>query len=221
VKNGYNGTDGINEPMTTVYLIRHGQTEGSGEKRYKGHIDVPLSAEGVEQARRLAGYLSGLTENGGHPAGGLHGVFSSDLSRAVRTAEIVASRFGLGVEIMPEFRERHFGRWEGMTWDEIREAYPAEFRAWADNPLEFSPVGGESTIEVRERVMPAFYRLIWKNEGRHIALVAHGGVNRIILCDILGIPLEHIFRVEQDFAGLNIIQFHGDVPVVKMLNFTA
>ncbi len=207
--------------VTTIYLIRHGQTVDSEERKYKGHIDVPLSEEGVEQARRLGEYMAGIFDNGSHPAEGLDHIYCSDLSRAVKTAECISDPFGLRPQVMPEIRERNFGRWEGMTFDEIRAEYPEEFDAWADDPLKFSPVGGESTEDVRDRVMPAFNEIVRVNQGKHIAIVAHGGVNRVVLCEILGIPLEHIFRVEQGFAGLSIIEFHEDMPVVKVLNSTA
>ena len=116
-------------------------------------------------------------------------------------------------------RERNFGLWEGMSFEEIKEKYPEEFNDWAGNPLEFSPVNGESTLEVRDRVVDAFEKIVHAHPGERVAIVAHGGVNRIILCHILGIPMENIFRVEQDFAALNIIEFWDRYPVVKLMNW--
>jgi alpha-ribazole phosphatase len=207
--------------VTTIYLVRHGQTVDSEEKKYKGHIDVPLSEEGIEQAKRLGSYMIGMFSNGNDPGKGLDGIYCSDLSRAVKTAENIAESFGLTPHVIPEIRERNFGRWEGMTFDEIRTEYPREFDAWADDPVKFSPVGGESTEEVNDRVIPAFHRIVRNHEGEKIALVAHGGVNRVILCNVLGIPLQHVFRVEQDFTGLSVIEFYSKMPVVRTLNSTA
>jgi alpha-ribazole phosphatase len=207
--------------VTTIYLVRHGQTVDSEEKKYKGHIDVPLSEEGMEQAKRLGNYMVGMFGNGINTGKGLDYIYCSDLSRAVKTAEYIAAPFGLAPHILPEMRERNFGRWEGMTFNEIRDAYPRDFDAWADNPLKFSPVGGESTEDVRDRVMPAFNDIVRANRGKQIAIVAHGGVNRVVLCEILGVPLENIFRIEQGFAGLNVIEFYDDIPVIKILNSTA
>ena len=79
---------------------------------------------------------------------------------------------------------------------------------------------GESTLEVKERAMKTFNEIVSEHEGESIALVAHGGINRVILCELLGIPLENIFRIEQDFAALNIIEL-WDYPVVKHINFVA
>ena len=237
--------------VTRLYLIRHGETEGADTKRYKGHIDVPLSNKGIKQMERLSEYLvqdssKRLNQQPNPPSppfskGGLGGflnaVYTSDLSRAVKSAEIIARPHVLNPIIMPELRERNFGIWEGMSFDEIRVKYPEEFEAWSGNPLKFKPMQGESTIEMRDRVIEALNKIIFeirnrkseieKNSSlvtRHsspnsIAIVSHGGVNRVILCHFLGIPLENIFRIEQDFGALNIIEFYDKYPVVKLINY--
>ena len=105
-----------------------------------------------------------------------------------------------------------------MSFDEIKVKYPKEFDDWAGNPLTFSPVNGETTMEVRDRVAAAFEKIVRAHPGERVAIVAHGGVNRVILCHIIGIPLENIFRIEQDFAALNIIEFWDRYPVVKLMN---
>ena len=105
-----------------------------------------------------------------------------------------------------------------MSFDEIREKWPEAFNAWAENPLEFSPMEGESTGEVRERAVKAFNEIIAKHNGSTIAIIAHGGINRVLICELLGIPLENIFRIEQDFAALNVIEL-WDYPVVKNINY--
>lgn len=210
--------------LTKLYLIRHGETEGAETKRYKGHIDVPLSANGIEQIKRLARYMIGDKDNSPIPLLSKRGpkrvdaVYCSDLSRAVKSAEIIAEPYGLKPIIIPELRERNFGLWEGMSFDEIREKWPDAFNAWAANPLEFSPMNGESTIELRDRALKVFSETIAKHQGENIAIVSHGGINRVILCHLLGIPLENIFRVEQDYGCLNIIEM-WDYPVVKCINF--
>jgi len=199
--------------VTTLYLIRHGATEGQEEKRYKGSIDVPISKTGIGQIKKTGEFIRAALR-GSH----LSAVYSSPLSRAVRSAEIIASSFGLQPVIVPDLRERHFGVWEGMTLTEISERYPDEFRAWASNPLEHSPLGGESTLQVRDRIIPVYEEIISRHQGENIAIAGHGGVNRIVLCHVLGMPLENIFRVEQDNAAVNIIAFYDNFPVVRLLN---
>ncbi len=230
--------------VTTLYLVRHGAIEGSGTKRYHGSIDVPLSGEGIEQIRDAAEfisvhlvdsttskYLSYLREihdpkdvkdslYGKRPLDPprLTAIYCSDLQRAVRSAEIIAEPYDLTPIRIPALRERNFGIWEGMSFTEIKERYPVEFEAWAGNPLKYSPVGGENTIEVNDRVVAALEDITGRHVGENISVVAHGGVNRIILCHVMGVPLENIFRIEQDYGAINIIEFWDKYPVVKLLN---
>ena len=232
--------------VTTLYLIRHGATEGSETKRYKGSIDVPLSENGQRQMEQVAKYLNRPYKSD-TAYNGLNAVYASPLSRALKSAEIIAEPHGLNPIVIEGLRERSFGIWEGMTFTEIKEKYPQEFEAWAGNPLRYSPIDGESTIEVRERAISALNKIIdnhncngiqdagyrIQDKKNHescimklassssIAIVAHGGVNRIILCHTMGIPLENIFRIEQDFAAVNIIEFWEKYPVVKLLNGAA
>ncbi|GAB4410902.1 MAG: histidine phosphatase family protein [Thermodesulfovibrionales bacterium] len=213
--------------VKTLYLIRHGETVGGDEKRYKGSIDVPLSENGIEQIKKTAKLLAKLLDS--IP---LSAIYTSPLSRALKSAEIIAEGHGLKPIVIPELRERSFGIWEGMTFLEIKEKYPVEFENWANNPLKYSPPQGESTIQVKDRVIKALYEIL--NKSHHassithhsllselqtnIVIVAHGGVNRVILCHIMGIPLENIFRIEQDNSAINIIEFWDKYPVVKLLN---
>ena len=199
--------------LTKLYLIRHGETVGAETKRYKGHIDVPLSDNGIMQVRALSHYIA---QNGGKE---LKVIYTSDLSRAAKSAEIIAEPLGLQPVIVEGLKERNFGKWEGMSFDEIADTYPDEFKAWAENPLEFSPMEGESTVEVRDRALEVFTQLVNKHSGEDIAVVAHGGINRVIICEMLRVPLENIFRIEQDFAALNIIEFWEMYPVVKLINY--
>lgn len=225
--------------VTTLYLIRHGETEGSETKRYKGSIDVPLSENGVRQVERTAAFVAAHVRDASsskhmsylkdiHDTQAaksdtseidmLKAVYTSDLGRAVKSGEIVAAPHGLVPVQVPSLRERSFGIWEGMSFTEIKEQHPEEFNAWAGNPLKYSPVDGESTVEVKERVISALDTILTGHVGESIAVVAHGGVNRIILCHIMGVPLENIFRIEQDFAAVNVIEFWDKYPVVKLLN---
>ena len=224
--------------VTTLYLLRHGETAGGDTKRYHGSIDIPLSEKGKQQAAERAvllrrhiekttiskhlSYLKDVQDNTDNQnasnSSGLQAIYCSGLSRAIQSAEIIAAQFSLLPIRVPDLRERSFGIWEGLTFSEIREKYPEEFGAWADNPLAYSPIGGETTLEVRDRVISVISEIAEKHAGEEVAVVAHGGVNRIILCHILGIPLENIFRIEQDYTALNIIEFWEMYPVLKLLN---
>ena len=99
-----------------------------------------------------------------------------------------------------------------------KEKYPEEFGAWAGNPLKFQPMEGESTIKVKDRAIKMFNEIIEKNSGQTVAIVSHGGINRILLCELLGIPLENIFRIEQDYGCLNVVELWDNYPVVQLIN---
>ena len=142
--------------VTTIYLIRHGETEGSEAKRYKGSIDVPLSENGQRQIEQVAKFLNRPYKS----YNGLNAVYTSPLSRALKSAEIIAEPHGLKPIVIEDLRERNFGNWEGMSFTEIKELHPEEFEAWANNPLKYSPMGGESTIEVRARAISALNKII-------------------------------------------------------------
>jgi alpha-ribazole phosphatase/probable phosphoglycerate mutase len=196
---------------TTVYLIRHGETVDADSRRYKGHIDVPLSGNGIKQLERLSEYLTQIT-NYRSQITDIKAVYSSGLDRALKSAEIIAKPFGLNPIVIDDLKERSFGVWEGMTFDEIKDKWPDAFNAWAENPLKFSPMEGENTLEVKERAMKAFNSIINKHKDEEIAIVSHGGITRVILCEMLGVSLDKIFRIEQNFAALNIIEL-WDYPV--------
>lgn len=213
--------------VTTLYLVRHGVTVGGEQRRYKGSIDVPLSDEGWEQAQKTAAFIcsdvarrAAQAEQEGHAPYRLEAIYTSPLSRALRTAEAICAPYAMHPVVNPDLRERHFGIWEGMTFSEIKAQYPEEFRAWARNPLDHAPVGGETTREVETRCIRIMHHLIERHKGRALAIVAHGGVNRVMLCTIMGLPLEHIFRIEQDNAAVNIIEFWEAYPVIKLLNYS-
>jgi alpha-ribazole phosphatase len=226
--------------VTTLFLVRHGALLGSGQKRYNGSIDTPMSEEGMGQVKAAAAFIGDHLRDSGHSryfsylrdvhvsagpgdyreegADGLQAVYCSDLIRAVTSAEIIAGLYGIEPVKVPGLRERSFGQWEGMTFSEIKEKFPSEFEAWASNPLVHGPVGGESTEEVKERAVGALEEILARHKGDNVTVVAHGGINRIILCHILGMPLENLFRIEQDYAAVNIVEFWEKYPVVKLIN---
>ncbi len=195
---------------TRLYLIRHGQVANHHELRYNGHFDVDITGLGVLQMQRLAEVLSKAP---------LKAVYSSDLTRAAKGAEIISEGLGLGYTKVRAFRELHLGRWEGLTRDEAVARFPEDagfsLRALGTGKVE----GGESLNDLRERVMPALQEIIGLHRNETACIVAHGGVNRVILSDAMGLPIENFFRMEQDYGCLNVIDyFHDGAAVVKLLN---
>ncbi len=195
---------------TRVYLMRHGQVEGHEQRRYNGQNDVPLTDEGRRQAQALAERLRRVP---------LAAVHASDLSRCVMGARLVAEPHGLRPETHAGLRELHIGKWQGLTWDEIRSRWPREWQARLDDLVNYQVEGGESLRQMAERVRPVVAGLIERHRGEEIAIVAHGGVNRVILLDAIGAPLERMFHIEQSYGCLNIIDYWNDgYATVQLLN---
>jgi alpha-ribazole phosphatase len=195
---------------TRIYLVRHGEVAGSEVFRYNGQSDVSLTPKGIEQYRSLAARL------GDKP---ISACYSSDLSRCALGAEILCA--GLGIKPVPkrELRELSFGEWEGKTWSELAEKYPDEWQARMKDYVNYRAPGGENLLDLAGRVIPATKEITGSHPGEEILVIAHGGVNRVILLEAVGAPLTSMFRIEQDFGCLNIIDYYPDGnPVLKLLN---
>jgi broad specificity phosphatase PhoE len=150
--------------VTTILLVRHGETDWNIERRVQGHTDRPLTEAGRAQARALADELEGEP---------IDAVYSSDLERARETARVVAERRGLDVTAIPELREKHFGTWEGLTDDEVLVRFPEARRGhWGD---------AETTEQVSQRVLGALRRIAGAHPGRRVLVVTHGGPVRAVL----------------------------------------
>ena len=194
---------------TTVYLARHGSVVGSETRRFIGHLDVPLSPRGEAESAALARRLAGAP---------LAAAYSSDLVRTRRTAEIVCAPHGIGVEPVPALREFSMGRWEGLTAEEIRAREPGGFDAWMADIGRFQFPEGESLPDVEARAWPAFEAIVARHAGERVLVVAHGGPNRIVLCRALGLPLDRILTLGQDYAGLSVLEAGGHSWVLRLLN---
>lgn len=202
------------KPTTVIYLIRHGETDGY-KRAYKGHIDVSLNKDGMNQIERVSLALKNIL---GDYDINRAAILSSPLKRAMESAEIISRKLGIEFEVMELLKERSFGAWEGMSIDEIISKYPEDFERWRKNPAKYSPPGGESTIEVSKRAKKAINIILEKYRGFQVFIIAHGGINRVIICNVLNIPLENIFKIDQDFACVNIIEFHENQPSLRLLN---
>jgi alpha-ribazole phosphatase/probable phosphoglycerate mutase len=195
---------------TRIYLVRHGQVEGFEEKRYNGQADVRLTPEGEAQFGLLQMRLRKKT---------IHAVYSSDLSRCLEGARLLARPFDLGPVAKPALRELHIGDWEGKTWQELQATYPEQWQARLDDIVHYRVPGGESLLDMAERVRPVIRELVAAHSGEDLFVVGHGGVNRVILLDAIGAPLDRLFHSEQAYGCLNIIDYFADGnAVVQLLN---
>jgi len=200
-----------------VYLARHGEHDLSkGPRRFIGQLDVPLSSEGIKQAERVAEALAGVE---------LTAVYCSDLRRSLQTATVVsecltkaAGQAAPRPQARPDLREISLGTWEGASIDDVRRQHPAEFKARGQDMASYRPPGGESFADCRQRAVRALGEIIAATSG-NLLVVAHAGLNRTLLCHLLGMPLENLFRIEQDYGCLNVIVLDGDTRRVRLLNF--
>jgi alpha-ribazole phosphatase len=195
---------------TRIILIRHGQTDWSSQKRYNGITDVSLNEEGKSQARRLCERLKSEK---------IHKVYSSDMKRTLQFAAIALK--DMSIEKLFQLREMNFGVFEGLTYGEIMNKYPDIYKQWLRNPLKTVIRGTESLDSLAERVRNALAQVLSLNKNLTVAVFTHAGPIKVILCDALKLGLEKIWQIEQDLAGLSIIEFDKGNCKVCLLNDTS
>lgn len=185
---------------TKVILIRHGQSEWNADLKYdkfNGRTDVQLSQKGFNQIEVLSRSLASYQ---------IAAVYSSPLIRAFETAKAIAEPHRLNVECVPELIEIDFGKWEGLTMEEITKRYPQEFEEWANDPAISRAHDGESGYDVAARVLPFFLQVVKSFDCQTIVVVAHKVINRIVLCHWLGIPIRNYRRfIPQRVSSLNVL----------------
>jgi alpha-ribazole phosphatase len=194
---------------TRLVLVRHAEPEESARGRCYGSLDVALSPAGRRQAAALARSLAELP---------LAAVYTSPLVRARETGRPIAVARGLELRVHGDLRELDFGELEGMRYEDVARDRPELFHAWMDEPAGVRFPGGESLTELRGRVLPAFDEIRGRHEGQAVAAVAHGGVVRAVLADALGIADGAIFRLDQAYGGVSVVDWIEGVPVVRAMN---
>ncbi|MDI6753033.1 MAG: histidine phosphatase family protein [Thermodesulfobacteriota bacterium] len=192
---------------TRIYLARHGEVVNHGV--YNGQTDVDITPAGQKQMERLRDLLQDKN---------LSAVYSSDLLRTQKGAEIIAKPHGLLPQAFPHFREMHFGRWQGLSYPEVIERYPGDIPQWINNLDTFRIPAGESLMDVRDRAIPKLQELIELHRGQEFALMCHGALNRVILAEALHLSFAYLLRIEQDYGCLNIIDYTPSWTVVKLIN---
>lgn len=186
---------------TQLCLVRHGETEWNAARRIQGHIDIGLNQTGLEQAAAAGRWLRGA---------GISAIYSSDLKRAWLTAQTIAAALGLSPISVPEMRERCYGIFEGLTYDEAREKFPEGYAAFEGRNADYAFENGESLSAMFDRVTSKLQEIAVAHPGQKVVIVMHGGVLDIINRFVRGNSLE----TPRDFlipnAGLNwIATVHG------------
>jgi alpha-ribazole phosphatase len=196
--------------MSRLVLIRHAEPEESMRGRSYGRLDVPLSAAGVAQAAAIAERLRDAR---------LDAIYASPLRRALDTGTPLAEARGLTVVAHEGLRELDFGALEGLTFDEIARERPELYESWMTDPTATRFPGGESFADLRERALAAAAEI--RSEHAHAAVVAHGGVIRAILADALEMPARAVFRLDQPYGAISVVDWMDGTAVVRALNLRA
>lgn len=197
--------------MVRIILIRHGETTWNLEGRYQGQVDTPLSPRGIEQGRKAAAALRDIP---------LDVCIASPLSRAQDTCRFAAELHGLPVLTDARLTEIAHGRWEGVHAEDIEREYPEEFHLWHTHPEKVQMPGGENLDDVRRRARAAFDDIARRCDGKTVLVCAHDAVNKAILCDLLGLGMDHFWQIKQDNACINVVECAGGVWRLVLLNST-
>ncbi|WHH58655.1 histidine phosphatase family protein [Petroclostridium sp. X23] len=183
----------------TIYLIRHGEIDYGTEKRYIGTTDLPLSTGGIKQIGRLKEYFGGIR---------LEKAYISPLKRCVQTSDIILEDRNIERIPVNGLREISMGDWENFPLEYIRNRFSEQYERRGENIDVFVPPGGESFEHLQKRVMPAFENII-KSTTESALVVAHAGVNRVILSKLLGYPLKEILKIGQPYGCINQLHWDG------------
>lgn len=195
--------------MIRLLMLRHGQTIWNAQRRYQGQSDVPLDETGLRQVQTLARHFASQH---------VDAIYSSDLQRAMQTAQPVAAALGKPVVADSRLREVAFGAWEGLTYLDIQKRWPDEYAAWQHDPVTHIPPGGENLAQVAQRVGAVVDEIRQKNEGQTVLLVAHGGALRAIICHALELPSHAFWRLSLSSGSLSELKLYSDTAVLTLFN---
>lgn len=197
--------------MVRLLLVRHAATAWTAQGRFQGQTDVPLSPHGQRQGVDLTQRLRAET---------IHALYASDLQRAWETARAIATPHALRVQPEPRLREMAFGRWEGLTYAEMQQRDAPGLAAWERDPLHIPPTGGETLLQMTERVRAAYTSVVAVSQDKTVGLVAHGGPLQVLLCLALGLPPQAYWQFAIAPASLSELWVYEQGAILTSLNDT-
>ena len=196
----------------TFYIVRHGQTNWNILGKTQGHGNSDLTPKGENQALELSKAIKEYP---------IDYIYSSDLGRAVQTAEIIGSTIGVDIIQTPSLREMGFGDWEGLLIEEIKKDHAETYETWRNQPHLVNIPNGETLHIIKDRVDAFIKELNEKYDNKHILLVSHSVTVRVMLLSFLNSGVENIYRIKQDNTALNIVEYRDYGPVVIKMNDTS
>jgi alpha-ribazole phosphatase len=198
--------------LAKLLLVRHGETDSNSFQRYWGRTDVGLGLVGFRQAEQLRDRLA--VEK-------IDFVYSSTLRRAMSTAHTLATLHNLPVVGCPELREIDFGKIEGLNFSEVQNQFPEIAQMWIDHYTELVYPEGEGLVQLEKRIAAFRKRLLIHTEDQTVLIVAHSGVLRSLICQLLNLDLESRWSIRVDLASLSIIDTYDRTTILSLLNDTS
>lgn len=190
--------------MTTLIMVRHGESETNLARRMTGQLDVSLTGLGVRQAGAACEYVTARWH--------IDRIISSDLKRAVQTARPFAEKTGLDIETEPALREINAGLWQGEEFTEIAQRFPDTYSAWRKDIYTCRPEGGENVDEVAVRVTSAMRRIASENEGSTVLVTTHATPVRVMVCEGTGMPVSRIKEINWvSNASVTVLEYENGV----------
>ncbi len=199
------------EKSTNIVFLRHGQTDYPTNRIYCDDvIDPELNQNGLMQAKSAANTLRGMPD--------IKKIYCSPAKRTRMTAKLAAEALKVELEIVPEWVERRFGKWEGMYFKEIEDAYPDEYASWKRDMVNYTPEGGETINDVKNRLAKSLATLTKEHINEKILIVTHVGPIRISLCGAMSIPLSNYRQIRVDYASLCRVDYGETLNNLIFLN---
>lgn len=227
-------TEQVCTALNRIYLVRHGETIATQNRVFEGSggLGGPDDADGASGARCAGGRGSGLTREGMRQAAqiaraleraGVTRVYASPLRRTMETAEIVCARLTVEPVILSDLVEGSFGLWEGLTFDEIQARYPEQVEVWFQDPVDFTPPGGESVRHMADRACRCLLSISVDccDQQGSAAVVTHGGPIRAILANCIYGRLDEFGSILQDPGAMNVLRCVAGALAVDAVNVTA
>ncbi len=192
-----------------IILTRHGQVEWNRSERFRGRADLALNELGLAQAEATAKRI----QTSWQPVA----VYTSPLGRAIRTGEAIAAPFGLTAQPLELLNDIDYGEWQGLTADEVRERWGEMIDTWRRAPQLVRMPGGETLQDVFVRASDLLREMIQRHADDTIVLVGHDSLNKVLMLNMLGLPLSRYWRLTQGNCALNVIDYaEGEFSVVTM-----
>lgn len=198
------------EKSTNITFLRHGQTDFPTNRIYCDDIEDPeLNENGLNQAKSAANTLK---------AQNIRKIYCSPAKRTMMTAKEVVDVTGVELEIVPDWVERRFGKWEGMYFKEVEETFPDEYLLWKQDMVNYTPEGGETINDVKARLAKSLSTIRSKHINENILIVTHVGPIRISLCQAMSIPLQNYRQIRIDYASMSRVDYGETMNNLIFLN---